>query len=567
MTKLSKYREVKTTDNYIIGAVAAAVLIIIIVLMILSARTAQKRLKKRISEQFGEVPDSEDLEFDSIAKPWKYCTDKDTLRMIDNTTWNDLDMNQVFARLDSCQTSLGEESLYILLHRFTNEKESNCREKLIDSLDREPALRLRLQVYLGKLGKSNYNGLIEFICSSEVHKLNHTWLYQVFAWLPAVFLLLFPFSYVWGTACVIVFVCINIMISFFAGRKIRQEIPSVRYFSSVLWCCKKICKTADEDLAELRQNMSEKLSLLHGLQGAASSSIQNRMVMSDMDAIVEFGRMVTLHEVRNYNKLVRLITANKQQCRELCEELAQLDIAIAILSFRKSLRFYSKPHFIQNMQLNVQELYHPLLQNAVPNSVVLSRDTLITGSNASGKSTFIKAVAVNEILAMAVNTCTARVYQAPKGLVISSMAVRDNLLAGESYFVAEIKSLKRVLEHVGQVPCLCFIDEILKGTNTVERIAASTAVLRYLYQHSCLCLVASHDVELTRILEKEFENYHFSEQITRDGITFDYLIQSGPSKTTNAVKLLAYMNFDEKIIQDAESMVRNFEQTGSWRGS
>ncbi len=357
------------------------------------------------------------------------------------------------------------------------------------------------------------------------------------------------------------------MISFFSRRKTEQQIPSVRYFSSVLWCCRKICKTTkaqkDESFSGLRQELLKKLDALHRLRGAASGTLQH-MVISDMDSIEEFVRMVTIYETRSYNKLIRLITANKQQCRELCEELADLDVAIAILSFRKSLRFYSKPHFIQGMQLNVQQLYHPLLKDAVPNSVVFSNDALITGSNASGKSTFMKAVAVNGILAMAVNTCTARVYQAPRRLVISSMAVRDDLLAGESYFVAEIRSLKRVLEHVGRFPCLCFIDEILKGTNTVERIAASTAVLRYLHRQNCLCLVASHDVELTRILDKEFENYHFSERIASDTIIFDYLIKPGPSKTTNAVKLLAYINFDEEIVQDAEAMVKNFEQAGDW---
>jgi len=283
-----------------------------------------------------------------------------------------------------------------------------------------------------------------------------------------------------------------------------------------------------------------------------------------MDAFAEYASMVTLHDIRNYNKLVRLISANKELCREICDDVAELDAAIAILSFRKSLPFYSKPHYIQHMQLNLQELYHPLLQNAVANSVLFAGDSLITGSNASGKSTFIKAVAINGILAMTLNTCTARVYQAPKGLVISSMAMRDNLLAGDSYFVAEIKSLKRVLDCVKVTPCLCFIDEILKGTNTIERIAASTAVLRYLHKQNSICLVASHDSELTQILKNEFENYHFSEQITNNEIIFDYLIKPGPSKTTNAVKLLAYTNYDAKIIQDAEAMVLNFEETGNW---
>ncbi len=551
-------------DGYIVATILVAFIVAVVVAMFLSARSEQKKLREKISDQFGQAPDQEELEFDSISKPWKYCTDKDILRTVDDITWNDLDMDQVFARLDTCQTSLGEEYLYTLLHKFTNEKESDAREELMECLDHEPALRLQLQLYLQKVGKSNYNGLTEFISSVEVHGLNHAWIYRILALLPIAFLLLFPFSYVWGTVCIIGAICVNILVSFFTKKKIEQELPSLRYFSAVFWCCKKICKVQGEGLSELQHSMSKKLSLLRGVGGAVSSSMKNRFAMSDMDIFAEYARMVSLHEIRNYNKLIRLISANKESCRKICDELAQLDVAIAVLSFRKSLPVYSKPHFIQHVQLNLQDLYHPLLQDAVPNSVVFTADSLITGSNASGKSTFIKAVAVNGILAMAVNTCTARVYQAPQGLVISSMAMRDNLLAGDSYFVAEIKSLKRVLDHVKSTLCLCFIDEILKGTNTVERIAASTAVLRYLHQQNSLCLVASHDIELTQILADEFENYHFSEQITNNEIIFDYLIKQGPSKTTNAVKLLAYTDYDEEIIQEAEAMVTRFGKAGSW---
>jgi len=551
-------------DGYIIGAIVATFMVIAVAMMVRSIHSQQKKLQRKISEQFGQVPDNIDLEFDSISRPWKYCTDKDVSRTIDDITWNDLDMNEVFARINNCQSSLGEEYLYLSLHMRSDDDKLSAREVLMEYLDHEPVLRQQIQTYLQKVGKSNYNGLIEFISSPEVYRLDHDWIYKIFALLPIVSLLLFPLSYALGTACIIGSICFNILISYFTKRKIAQQLPSVRYFSGVLWCCQKICKMKGEGLSELQQSISKRLSVLHGLKGAVSGSMQNRSAVSDMDVFAEYVRMVTLHEILNYNKSIRLISANKESCREICEDVAELDVAIAVLSFRKSLPFYSKPHYVQNMQLNLQELYHPLLHNAVANSVLFAGDSLITGSNASGKSTFIKAVAVNGILAMALNTCTARVYQAPKGLVLTSMAMRDNLLSGDSYFVAEIKSLKRVLDRVKVTTCLCFIDEILKGTNTIERIAASTAVLRYLHQQNSICLVASHDSELTQILKNEFENYHFSEQITNNEIIFDYLIKPGPSKTTNAVKLLAYTNYDVKIIQDAEAMVRKFEDTGNW---
>ncbi|HCW96660.1 MAG TPA: hypothetical protein DHU88_13350 [Pseudomonas sp.] len=140
----------------------------------------------------------------------------------------------------------------------------------------------------------------------------------------------------------------------------------------------------------------------------------------------------------------------------------------------------------------------------------------MTGSNASGKSTFIKSLAVNSILAQTIHTCAAKEFKLRPSLVITSMAVRDSISEGESYFIKEIKSLKRILNKVQNISCTCFIDEILKGTNTIERIAASAAVLKYLHSTDCLCMTASHDIELTCILENEYDNYHFSEHITDD---------------------------------------------------
>lgn len=103
----------------------------------------------------------------------------------------------------------------------------------------------------------------------------------------------------------------------------------------------------------------------------------------------------------------------------------------------------------------------------------MEKGVLLTGSNASGKSTFLKTVAVNAILSQSVNTCMAKKYEAPLFHVYSSMALRDNMDSGESYYIVEIKALRRILDAAEQekIPVLCFVDEVLRGTNTVERIA------------------------------------------------------------------------------------------------
>lgn len=99
---------------------------------------------------------------------------------------------------------------------------------------------------------------------------------------------------------------------------------------------------------------------------------------------------------------------------------------------------------------------------------------------------------------------------------------------------------------------LCAIDEILRGTNTGERIRASRAILEYLKDRNCLALVATHDRELTELLEKDYDNYHFSEEMGEDDICFTYQILPGPATSHNAIKLLEFAGFPEEIIDAAK---------------
>lgn len=126
---------------------------------------------------------------------------------------------------------------------------------------------------------------------------------------------------------------------------------------------------------------------------------------------------------------------------------------------------------------------------------------MIRCSNASGKSTFIKSLAINALLAQSIYTCMAKKMVIPRVTIITSMAVRDEVLSGESYYIKEIKYMKRIIQALNEKkPVFCVIDEILRGTNTEERIAASAAILEYLYEKNCIAVVATHDIELTRLL-------------------------------------------------------------------
>ena len=145
------------------------------------------------------------------------------------------------------------------------------------------------------------------------------------------------------------------------------------------------------------------------------------------------------------------------------------------------------------------------------------------------------------------------------------MALKDNILSNESYFIVEIKSLKRILDNAGKdYPILCFIDEVLRGTNTLERIAASSRILASITEKNTLCFAATHDIELTYILENLYSNYHFRERVEGSRVLFDYKLYEGRAVSRNAIKLLKLLGYSEDIITEAENAADEYLKTGEW---
>ena len=164
------------------------------------------------------------------------------------------------------------------------------------------------------------------------------------------------------------------------------------------------------------------------------------------------------------------------------------------------------------------------------------------------------------------------------------MALRDDLDSGESYYMVEIRALKRIIDAIDgenafredaikpdgkEAPnrILCFVDEVLRGTNTVERIAASTQIMKYFRDRDVFCFAATHDIELTHLLEKEYHNFHFGEDVADGDIHFNYELKEGRATTRNAIKLLEIMGYEKQIIEDAQNMAAEFVATGKWRES
>ena len=192
-------------------------------------------------------------------------------------------------------------------------------------------------------------------------------------------------------------------------------------------------------------------------------------------------------------------------------------------------------------------LGHPLIpkEKIVTNSFSTKSSeglNLVTGSNMSGKSTFLRSVGVNIVLAMMGSAVYAGSLTVSNMKVISSMRVSDNLEENTSTFYAELKKLKEVIEAVYQKEkVFLLLDEILRGTNSADRHTGSKALIKQLIQHNAVGLIATHDLELARLAEElpdKLHNYHFDVQVTGDELYFDYQLKKGICTSMNASLLM-----------------------------
>ena len=176
---------------------------------------------------------------------------------------------------------------------------------------------------------------------------------------------------------------------------------------------------------------------------------------------------------------------------------------------------------------------------------------LVTGSNMAGKSTFLRTVGVNLVLAAAGSPVMAGMMKFRPIEIFTSMRIRDSLSSRESTFYAELKRLRRIIEiHNQGQQSLVLLDEILKGTNSRDKHFGSEMFIRQLIELNSAGLIATHDLELSK-LETEFpdhiRNYCFEVQIDKQEFIYDYKLHSGVCQTMNATELMKKMGISIEI--------------------
>ena len=542
--------------------------LVLVIFSILNERNELKKSKIMLKEDWLKFPE-EDYNSDKLKSLQAfYQSIRDDVLDVDDITWNDLDMDDIYMLMNNTQSAIGEEYLYALLRKPCFSKdELEERHRLMNFLHNDEEKRIELQVKLRQIGKLSDISIYDYINRLEKERAYSNLPHYLMAIGLILSIGLIFIQPALGAISTILFVINNIYRYYVRKAKIDKNLTVFSYFLRLLSNTDGITKLDTPELKQYTDRLRQDVGIFKSFRKGSEILVARNASGDFKDAVLDYIRMLLHVDLIKYNSMLSFFQKNQQVLIRIYTNIGFLDSMVAAASFRDKLIYYSIPELTKSKHpiLSVNGLYHPLLEEPIPNSITEDRSVLITGSNASGKSTFIKTLAINALLSQTIYTSISKDYKASYFMIYSSMALRDSIFRNESYYIVEIKSLKRILDRVNKdIPILCFIDEVLRGTNTLERIAASSRILTSLARSNTLCFAATHDIELTHILEHDYSNYHFQERIEDNQILFDYRLYKGRAISRNAIKLLGLLGYSPDIIKAAEQAAEDFMKNGEW---
>ncbi|MCD7806800.1 MAG: hypothetical protein LUH19_05590 [Lachnospiraceae bacterium] len=494
---------------------------------------------------------------------WRHFQSPGTL---DETTWNDLNMDRIFSTVNHTWSAVGEEYLYFLLHNVGQSEEELAHfEELVQFWENHPTERVFLQTELRQLGYSGGQSVADCIENLDLvrdFKVRQDLLLDAL-YLPAVLLTAVSGQ---GFLLLIGVMIIQMVLYFRKKSRIQPFLSYFAYFSRLLNFVDRLDKIKNpepvlrEEIHRLQEDGRALRSMRRGGLLLSDGSLGGGM---PIDGIMDYFRMCTHADIIQFYRMLRIAYRNQDRLWSLVSGVGLLDASAAVCAYRHTRKDWCVP--VVGDILIMENGRYPLVKDPVGNSICGEKSVLLTGSNASGKSTFLRTVAVNAVFAQTIHTCLCDSYTAPLYRIYSSLSLKDDVVNGDSYYMVEIKTMKNILNNVllAGRPVLCFLDEVLRGTNTVERISASSQILLWLSGHGCLCFAATHDLELKDILGSSFAHYHFAETVLNGDIRFTYQLLPGRSESTNAIRLLEMLDFPEEITQAARNLCAKTCHTGN----
>jgi hypothetical protein len=480
---------------------------------------------------------------------------------VDDQTWNDLNMDAVYSKVDRTLSTAGACLLYRILRTpLTCPETLTQRGRMIRLFQDDSTTRQALHRALLSAGRSNSRELIALVWAERSGPAERAWLYYALttfavASLASVVLVGGPIP----TACAGLAFVANMAVHYRAKAALMGRLAGLRGLGAMIHAAQRIAGIGRPELATQTQTLRRAENNTRRIATRVAMLTPEGSSTGDIFAtVIEYVSIYFLHEVRTFHAVLADVAKHRDDLRTLFIAIGELDAWQSVAAYRAGLgdRGFVEPTFTDaGPRLKICDARHPLLADPVPNSIEIADASIaITGSNMSGKSSFLRTIGVNVLLAQTIDTCLATAYLARPLRILSSMDESDDLLEGKSYYLAEAQRLLTLVREAERGEhLLALVDEPLAGTNSPERLAASREILRHLAAHNGLVLVSTHDVELVTQLQQsgQYEPYYFSDHADDQGISFDYRLRRGLEYHGNAIKVLKYLGYPEAIVASA----------------
>ncbi len=472
--------------------------------------------------------------------------------ILDDLTWNDLDMNRVYGKVNRTFSVSGQQCLYNMMRILQfDEQELKRRDRVIQFFQHNKDEREHMQAAFHYMGKDSFDGACSLLFKGIPELPSFvSWLIPMT--IGMILSLISIFFLKTGAILPILFFFIgNVVLHNRLNVHTDATLPAVMYIGKMLQVAEEFVKLDYPQLREYNEFFNKCVAKCATLKRKTS---RMGVVANDPLGIAEYLNMVFLVQARGFVRCLKDVEENAAVLRVLYRRLGELDALQSVASYRRGQRNCTAPEFVEDpAYLETEEIIHPLLRGAVANSIQMdANNVVITGSNMSGKSTFLRTIGVNAVLAQTIYTVSAKKYRSSFFQILTSISPSDDLMEGTSYYMAEAEALLRMLDILSEDRCsLLIIDEIFRGTNPTERVAAASALLQYMAARNTRIIVATHDIEITQKVRDRFDSYHFTENVTKDSLDFDYKLHPGTLQSPNGIRILEYIGYPDSIIETA----------------
>tara|TARA_R110001592_G_scaffold123331_8_gene331180 strand:- start:4329 stop:5939 length:1611 start_codon:yes stop_codon:yes gene_type:complete len=514
-----------------------------------------KKEREKLKIAFGEIKDGP-FDFEMIEK---YFRDKDNFevfQILSDKTCDDLDFDEMFCFLDRTNSRIGQQFLYNRLRTISSNRINIERnEEIISRLAQDEDFRVKIQKELTQLNDFKAYYVSSLFQEEHISPPKYFFIFRLLSFTSILLLALLPFNPQIIFALIGVFV-INLGIHFWNKKnlfKYLQSIPQLLRLNRIASSLHK-----EGLFKKINPNLNRSIKIINQLRNRMlffqlEGKLQGDLAVIFWSTFELIKTLFLLEPILLFAVLKRLNT-KRNEIEAVFTFIGEVDSLISIASLRKGSELFCMPKISEeDNTIIAEELYHPLIQNCVTNNIsVLNKSVLLTGSNMSGKTTFIRSIGLNLITGLTINTCFAKAINLPIIRIYSAIRISDDLMNDKSYYFEEVLTIKEMLEKSRDgKPSLFLLDEIFKGTNTIERIAGGKATLSYLAQNNNVVFVSTHDTELTDMLIDSYELYHFSELIDSKSVDFDFKLKTGKLKNRNAIKILQINQYPEEVISEA----------------